>query len=126
MTETGSLFAVCAAAMGLAQVADCRLLLSNRKMSGITATAFSATEWLWGAACLFALIKKPIGLPLWLPAAFVAYLTITLLHAFRQMRRGRPPERFELTRQEVLAGGLFGALYAAAALAVLAGLGAER
>jgi hypothetical protein len=109
---------LCAVAIGAAQVMDCGLLRSGKQHS-MTVTAFSILEWIWGGLCAYVLIKKPDGFPLWIAGVFVVYLAAWVLYIAVQAKRGRATESFELSRSEALAGGVFGAFYAAASLATL-------
>lgn len=110
---------LCAAAIGLAQVVDCGLLLPNRTMQGGTATAFSVAEWIWGGLCVYWLVQGVDGFPDWLAGAFVSYLVVSTANTAFQIWRGRPPEASELSRAEVLAAGIFGALYAVGAISLI-------
>lgn len=106
---------LCATAIGAAQVVDGCLLRSDGKQ-GKTAVAFSIIEWAWGGLCIYLLVNRVEGFPLWLAGVFVAQLAGWMLYLVLQAQRGRVMETFELTRSEALAGGLFGAFYAAASL----------
>ncbi|WP_457417591.1 hypothetical protein [Roseateles sp. P5_E7] len=120
--ELDSSLMLCAVAIGAAQVVDGFLLRSARGQ-GTTATAFSVIEWAWGGLCVYLLVNGSDSFPAWLAGIFVAQLAAWMLYVAVQAKRGRAMETFKLTRSEALAGGVFGALYAAASLAVWAGLG---
>ncbi len=112
-----------AVAIGMAQVADAYLLRSGETQR-ITAISFSIIEWIWGALCVYLLVHQSHRFPLWLAAMFLAQLLGWVLFIIMQAAKGRAMENFELSPTQALAGGIFGAVYATAALVTWIGVGA--
>jgi hypothetical protein len=103
-------------AIGLAQVLDCVLYLRTQGRVSITGWAFSTVEFLWGGVSLYILFFSESGVANWLPASFVAYLALWTIYGVYTAKRHRDLRNIKLTPNEVLTGGTFGVLFAAASL----------
>lgn len=103
-------------AVGIAQIADCALYVRSGGRTSLTAWAFSAIEFVWGAASIYILLTAESGIPKWLPTVFISYLVLWTIYGAISAKRHTDLSNITLTPKEVLVGGGFGVFFSVASL----------
>lgn len=107
-------------AVGVGQVVDAyaTLRLRGRLVETLT-TAFGFIEFAWAGASFVVWHGAQQTLPDWIPVSFIAYVAAGCAVAIVLVVRGHAAEEVRAPIDLTVAGGLFGAFFALAAVAHL-------
>lgn len=115
MTGAQSPYVLLCVAFGLAQVVDA-VILAKRMDTGLLGAitvVFGFAEYVWAGVSALVFVRSEYPFPVWLPGIFVLYV-VTFFAAGLVVAVRSKGEATSVPRKLAVAGGCFGAFFAAA------------
>ena len=108
--------------IGVSQMAEAWLLLRQQGRPSAAVFVSSSVEFVWTLFCVYLLVTGGLEFSRWLAIMFLAYIPVGVIVGIRADPNldTITPDSIRVPRSVALFGGVFGAVYATAALVFLA------